>query len=450
MFISELESRRLMSVTVSVNAATSTLNIVGDIAADNIIVRRDGKMIEIENGSQIIAPRPADGIEFIHIDAGNGVNTVLVEESINGISGDIIGGNAPETLTCRVTDGGGRRWRIDGRGSGDRMYGGFSGNAVYVDYSSRTGNVSVDQRYANGDGEAGENDHVDPTIQLIEFGSGNDYFHDSVLYLTENTVHGGAGNDTLVGDFGIDTFEGERGNDVLIGGASVNFLNGGDDFDVVFGGGDGDQLHGEYCYGGEGNDTLIGEGNDYLVGEGGEDVLVGADGNDTLAGGLGTDTFLPGTGTDTADYSLRSDALRLYIGGGAISGALGENEDLTSEFEVVRGGGNADQIYISSSITAGMVVWGGTGDDYIRGGSGNDTLYGEGGFDALLGELGNDQLNGGKDADYLYGGSGNDTFYADDREPVGDWIVGGDGYDTAIVDGYDVATTSGIESLLLV
>jgi Ca2+-binding RTX toxin-like protein len=179
-------------------------------------------------------------------------------------------------------------------------------------------------------------------------------------------------------------------------------------------------------------------------------VLIGADGNDTLAGGLGTDYFVPGAGTDTADYSFRSDALRLWVGYGAISGASWEYEELSSDFEVVRGGGNADQIYISSSITTGMVVWGGTGDDYIRGGGGNDSLYGEGGFDALLGELGNDQLNGGKDPDYLFGGAGNDTIYADDREPVGDWIVGGDGYDTAIVDGYDVATTSGIESLLLV
>ena len=77
------------------------------------------------------------------------------------------------------------------------------------------------------------------------------------------------GNDTLYGGAGNDTINGGGGNDTIYGGSGV---------DNVDGNGDNDTL-----YGGSGNDTLQGSNAN--------DVLIGGFGADTLTGGNGDDIF---------------------------------------------------------------------------------------------------------------------------------------------------------------
>jgi hypothetical protein len=99
-----------------------------------------------------------------------------------------------------------------------------------------------------------------------------------------STVTGGAGDDTLNGGAGDDTVTGGGGNDTLNGGAGN---------DTVTGGGGNDTLNG-----GAGNDTVNGGGNNTVTGGG------GGGGNDTVTGGGGNDTVIGGGENDDLDIDI--------------------------------------------------------------------------------------------------------------------------------------------------
>lgn len=122
-----------------------------------------------------------------------------------------------------------------------------------------------------------------------------------VLDKSATTLHGLAGNDSLVGGIGNDLLYGDAGNDTLWGNAGNDTLIG-DDGD--------DELRG-----GSGNDTLYGgTGNDTLEGNAGNDTLVGGTGNDRLEGGEGNDAYVfsKGDGEDRIfDANGLADEIRL-------------------------------------------------------------------------------------------------------------------------------------------
>ena len=122
-----------------------------------------------------------------------------------------------------------------------------------------------------------------------------------VLDKSATTLHGLAGNDSLVGGIANDLLYGDAGNDTLWGNAGNDTLYG-DDGD--------DELRG-----GSGNDTLYGgTGNDTLEGNAGNDTLVGGTGNDRLEGGEGNDVYVfsKGDGEDRIfDANGLADEVRL-------------------------------------------------------------------------------------------------------------------------------------------
>lgn len=159
----------------------------------------------------------------------------------------------------------------------------------------------------------------------------------------ENTLSGGAGNDTLVafhGDspvyFIVDTFAGgvDDGqlsqingfehyevigsvqNDVISTGNNNDWINASSGDDTVFGMDGGDLIFGERgfdeldggggsdtLHGGFGNDTLTGgDGRDVLIGNWGDDSLNGGNGNDALSGGTGADILTGGIGRDRFEF----------------------------------------------------------------------------------------------------------------------------------------------------
>ena len=136
-----------------------------------------------------------------------------------------------------------------------------------------------------------------------------------------------------------------------------------------------------------------------------------------------------GAGTDLADYSARTENLKLDLDGIADDGAAGENDMLAADIENLTGGKGNDWIVGNG---ANNVIRGGAGNDTLEGSSGNDTLYGDAGIDKLLGQC------------------GDDTIYA--RKPTGslvadnDIVDGGIGTDKAQVDSSDRKTS--IETLL--
>jgi Ca2+-binding RTX toxin-like protein len=185
--------------------------------------------------------------------------------------------------------------------------------------------------------------------------------------------------------------------------------------------------------GGAGDDTLSGgNGNDQIYGGPGNDYMFGRDGDDIMVGGPGSDQFIGGNGRDTADYSSRTEDLRIRVGWKWDDGALDEGDNVMDDIEVVLGGSGNDEIL--TCVDRPIEIWGGAGNDTLIGGPGNDTLYGNEGDDSLVGGRGNDYLadappgsnrHGGNDT--LRGQGGDDTLVAISGSNT---LMAGWGFDT--------------------
>ena len=248
----------------------------------------------------------------------------------------------------------------------------------------------------------------------------------------DDSVSSGAGDDTVYAGEGNDRVWGHEGNDFIDGGFGKDLLQGGDGIDTIsyatrvnpvfvdmtgYGKGENNDdgepgeldfidADNEILVGGKGNDLLVGNadpnGNfgvtfnpsNKIIGGEGNDTIKGLDGNDMIDGGLGADVFEGGEGIDTADYSRRSENLRITLDGvandGAFSKKRGSEKDLVStDVENVSGGSGLDLIV---GDAGNNVLSGGSGNDTIRGGDGNDTITGGAGLDQLFGEAGDDAL----------------------------------------------------------
>lgn len=290
--------------------------------------------------------------------------------------------------------------------------------------------------------------------------------------LTADTLDGLEGNDILIGDLGQDVLDGGLGDDDMRGGggddllyvdSALDMVDGGDGFDraeVVTNAGlnldlslwkDIEQVDGR-----DGDDVLDGSGvlprltlygrggADELRGSFANDVLFGGSGNDLLFGGQSTDELYGGAGIDLMDGGAQSDtyfidALDTVTDSGTsgydkaqINDAAGVAVALIgwSGVERVNGFTGNDQID-ASSLSQGILLFGGDGDDLLSGGSGHDVLIGGAGDDTLNGGDGNDSLLGGTGDDIFNGGSGNDVLYIGEH---GDFVFdGGAGFDKAVV-----------------
>jgi Ca2+-binding RTX toxin-like protein len=142
-------------------------------------------------------------------------------------------------------------------------------------------------------------------------------------------------------------------------------------------------------------------------------------------------------GKDTLDYSARTANLVIKIDGQANDGQLNEQDNVSWDVEVIRGGRANDSIVAEQTRFIQNVFVGGLGNDTLDGGGGEDTLDGGDGNDllrsgrgdmeiltlasdpppdhskfapnSLLGGAGNDTLVPGLDDDILSGGAGTDT-----------------------------------------
>ena len=60
--------------------------------------------------------------------------------------------------------------------------------------------------------------------------------YDDIDYVQgDDTLHGGSGNDILIGQRGDDRLHGDDGEDELIGGLGNDFLDGGQGIDILIG-----------------------------------------------------------------------------------------------------------------------------------------------------------------------------------------------------------------------
>jgi Ca2+-binding RTX toxin-like protein len=402
----------------------------------------------------------------------SGANTLL------GAGGDdrLFGSGGSDTL-----DGGSGDDRLDGGSGADSITGGDGSDTL--DYSARSGSLTVDGDNSADDGESGERDNVKGDVETVLAGSGNDKLTGGA---GPNAIYGGGGTDTIDGGGGNDTIDAGAGDDTLKGGAGADTLAGGSGRDtadysdrrasvyVSLGdgandgeGGEGDDVAGDVetvkggsgsdvltgsdaaetltgnngddvlrgrggadtIQGGSGNDTIDfadrgdpvtvdldanrdsdgdrfgddiesaagGAGNDRLIGGGGENALSGGPGNDTIDGRGDNDRIAGGDGWDTADYSLRTNPVKVTLDTVADDGQSGEGDLVLPDVEAVTGGRGDD------------TLTGSDGPNALAGGEGNDTITGRGGVDSFAGGPGSDYIVAAdKKAETVDCGSGRD------------------------------------------
>jgi Ca2+-binding RTX toxin-like protein len=244
--------------------------------------------------------------------------------------------------------------------------------------------------------------------------------------LTDWTVRGGTGNDTIdlgnsalggLGEFGSDVvgglFNGNQGGDTInagrvFGGARIL---GGMDIDTI----DVFELFSSSVNGNKAADT----------------VTVGALVNGSVFGGQGADTISvggQGNGIESSLISgdLGSDSITVtgtLFGSSTIEG--GEGNDFINAAGVVPAPGNAD----------GLIIIGGLGNDTILGGATDDTVSGDEGDDIIAAGAGDDTVTGGAGADNIVVGGGIEAGNVAGLDPVAsagdgiDVVTGGAGAD---------------------
>ncbi|MEH2369984.1 beta strand repeat-containing protein [Nostoc sp.] len=238
--------------------------------------------------------------------------------------------------------------------SGNNSLNGGAGNdTLNIDYSRGNNLVSGD------DG----NDFLSASI------ASNDFLGQDFAASGNNTLDGGAGNDTLNINYsrGDNLLSGGNGNDSLSASEVFgnNTLNGGDGNDYL----NIDYSKGKNLLSGDnGNDFLsaiTALGNNTLDGGNGNDTIKGGNGNDYLTGGFGNDSLYGGDGTDTFSFNNYSEGVdRLYdfnaaneviqverdsFGGGLSLGSL-----TASQFTIGTSTTTSNQRFIYDFITGAL------------------------------------------------------------------------------------------------
>ncbi|MEA5472761.1 calcium-binding protein [Synechococcus sp. CCY9201] len=266
---------------------------------------------------------------------------------------------------------------------------------------------------------------------------------------TSFEANGEAGDDFIAfqGSQNLSTIRGGQGNDLI----TQNIVDGPIDFDSfwsagLISGNQGDDVIGNNQYGvtaiastingGQGQDQLfIGSVQSTLLNGNLGDDLLAVDGNfgfvningSSIFGGQGDDTILVDDEDEFRDFSTN-------VNNTIIGGNLGNDTilvDIDGSFVGSRIEGGDGDDYISGDTTfgtsnAGLLIFGGSGNDTAEGGDGSDQIFGEAGNDYIRGNDGSDYLVGGDGADSLFGGIGSDYISGGD---LNDILVGGEDAD---------------------
>jgi len=390
----------------SIDGGTDNDTIFGDYTLDDTLDGVGNDTIQGGNGNDGLYGEAGDdtlngGNDNDWLDPGAGVNKV-----IGGTGNDTLDVSFKDKTTGIVITAD----SLGGANSSD----GSNWSEIELIYQETTDyNDTIDLSAGN----SGNNVNALAGDDLIKDGSGSSYFFN--YYGDYDGLEGGDGNDTILGEGGVDWLNGKNGNDSLDGGT----------------------------------------GNDRLDGEAGDDTLNGGNDNDQLTPGAGVNKVIGGTGDDTLYASFEDKTTGIAITADSLGGANSSDGSSFSEIEVLflKTTNQNDTIDLSAGnlennvdALAGddLIKDGSNVDDFnygysIQGGDGNDTILGEGGRDVIFGQNGNDSLDGGTGTDYLYGGNGNDTL--DPGIGGSEYVDGGTNTDLLKLD-YSSDNSSGIVS----
>lgn len=224
---------------------------VGDF--DNVISAFLGDQADSADARSVRSAKPL-------LEGGTGADTLRGSRSrVNSLFGDTIAGSAAGSADALTA----------GRGN-DFLLGG-------------PGDDTLDGR--RGSDEASYRDETSRVFASLNRGRAEAPAHTDRLISIES-LEGGNGGDTLVGDARANKLTGEGGKDELRGNSGNDRLVGGGGNNVFTGGGSED-------------DTMVGgPGGDVLFGERGADRMFGGLGRDRLAAGRGRDEVFAGAGDD--------------------------------------------------------------------------------------------------------------------------------------------------------
>ena len=302
-------------------------------------------------------------------------------------------------------------------------------------------------------------DVVNAEALAIEALAGNDTLNGAIglAALTQLTLDGGSGNDTINGGDGNDSLRGGSENDAIDGnrGDDTGLLGAGDD-SFTWDPGDGsDKVEGE-----AGTDTLVFNGAG-----GAENFDFSANGNrlklfrnvanitmdvdDTervdlrALGGIDNTVVNDLSATDVKNIELD---LETAIGGGAGDGAVDTTTvNGTAGNDTVNIAPNAGAVDVTGLAAALKIEHSEAANDVlnVNGLDGNDSISGAVGLAALIklgidGGAGNDTINGGDGSEALLGGDGNDAVDGNRGDDTGFLGAGNDSFRWDPGDGSDV------------
>lgn len=458
--------------------------LLGGDGNDLVIGGRGNDTAFLGTGDDTFVWNPGDGSDVV--DGGTGFDT-LVFNGANIAENIVIAANGTHTLFTRdianvtMDLNGIERIQFNALGGTDIInVGDLTGTGVTqvdIDLAATLGGTTPDGQlntvFVNGTGNSDQIsitasgavvtvsglpavvtiDHAEATDQLgVTGGAGNDTIDASTLPTGAISLilHGGAGDDTIIGSQGADTIFGEDGNDVVIGGRGNDsaFLGDGNDT-FVWNPGDGS----DSVDGGAGTDTLLFNGANIA-----ERIDISASGNRVLFtrdvasvtmgltsvehihfNALGAaDKITVGdlTGTDVSQVEIDLAAtLGGTTGDGAtdtvnVNGTAGADHiTVSSAGSTLTVGGLSAQVTIAHAEAGDILsIFAGAGDDTIDASNVQAGVIGVN----LDGGAGNDVIHGSHGDDSIVGGTGNDTALMGDGNDVFTWNPG-DGSD--VVDG---------------
>jgi Ca2+-binding RTX toxin-like protein len=266
--------------------------------------------------------------------------------------------------------------------------------------------------------------YSDYRIDRVQFADGTTLTHAELLSMSmvsnsgNDVFYGSYDNETLAGGAGDDTMLARAGNDILVGGVGNDTVSGGAGDDTyLFNLGDGQDIVRDYWSSGEpgsGNDTLqfgagilasdvtvtqVDAGNDFVLTIRGRSDQVTLDQAVTSANyKIEKVTFFDGTIWDGATLLAKS-----YVG---VAGTASADHQLA--------GANA-RADLLTALAGDDTLFGLSGNDLLDAGSGNDTVDAGDGNDSLAGGDGNDTLKGALGDDVIDGGAGDDLLLGDGR-----------------------------------
>jgi Ca2+-binding RTX toxin-like protein len=272
----------LFAGTSGNDTANSLTNTLTGFPANTLTELTDpiGDVFNAGDGNDLIV----SGVGDDTLNGGNGNDMLNGGAGINTLNGgagdDLI---ASSSIFDTIDGGTGNDYlKIDPNSSTDIYVGFTGGNAgtVSAPAGPRGSFQNIEQFYFYG---GSGNDYIDASLSTLTITSQG--LSDPALRLRgdrgNDTLIGGASNDTIGGDDGDDILLGNAGNDTISGGFGLDYLAGGDGNDTLYGDFVSDSVSGvtDFLYGGNGDDILNGGG--------GDDILLGEVGSNYSADGIG-------------------------------------------------------------------------------------------------------------------------------------------------------------------